>query len=81
MIYGWELMTVKEREEHQQKMRSLETEQERTAYRQEHHDKMQQRAKERGLTLPDMPPERGAGAGRGQGAGGGQVAGGGRGNN
>jgi hypothetical protein len=76
MMYGWELMTVKEREEHRQKMRSLKTEEERTAYRQEHHEKMQQRAKEQGVTIPDVPPERGSGTGPG----GGQGAGSGRGN-
>ncbi len=76
MMYGWELMTVKEREEHQAKMRSLKTEEERTAYRQEHHKKMQQRAKEQGVTIPDVPAERGSGSGKG----GGQGAGSGRGN-
>lgn len=76
MIYGWDLMTVKEREEHREKMRSLKTEEERTAYRQEHHKKMQQRAKEQGVTIPDTPAERGSGAGRGAG----QGAGSGRGN-
>lgn len=74
MVYGWELMTVKEREEHRNKMRSLKTEEERTAYRMEHHKKMQQRAKERGVTIPEVPAVRGSGAGRGagQGAGGGR---------
>jgi uncharacterized protein HemX len=76
MIYGWELMTVKEREEHRNKMRSFKTEEERTAYRQEHHKKMQQRAKEKGVTIPDEPRERGSGAGPG----GGQGTGSGRGN-
>jgi 1,2-phenylacetyl-CoA epoxidase catalytic subunit len=76
MMYGWELMTVKEREEHQAKMRSLKTEEERTAYRQEHHKQMQQRAKEQGVTIPDEPAQRGSGAG----SGGGQGAGSGRSN-
>ena len=76
MMYGWELMTVKEREEHRNIMRSLKTEEERTAYRLEHHKKMQQRAKELGVTIPDVPPERGSGTGSGTG----QGAGSGRGN-
>ncbi|MGD8593770.1 MAG: hypothetical protein PVF82_13090 [Gammaproteobacteria bacterium] len=74
MVYGWDLMNVKEREEHREKMRSLKTDEERTAYRQEHHKKMQQRAKEQGVTIPEVPAERGSGAGpgSGQGAGGGR---------
>mgnify|MGYP003572537572 FL=1 len=68
-IYGWELMSVKERAEHREKMLSLKTEQERTAYRQEHHKLMQQRAKEKGVSIPDMPMHRGAEAGSGAGAG------------
>jgi hypothetical protein len=54
--YGWELMTDKERQEHQAKMRSLKTEQEREAFRAEHNKRMQERAKAQGKTLPDMPP-------------------------
>ena len=72
MIYGWELMSVKEREEHQAKMRTLKTEEERTAYREEHHKQMQQRAKEQGVTIPEVPAQRGSGAGAGQGAGSGR---------
>ena len=71
MIYGWELMTVKERNEHREKMMSLKTEQERTAYLEEHHKLMQQRAKERGVEIPDAPMMRGPGAGFGAGPGGG----------
>ena len=77
MIYGWELMSAKERDEHRQKMLGLKTEEERTAYRLEHHKLMQQRAKERGVTIPDVPAERGSGSGFG----GGQGTGGGRGGN
>jgi hypothetical protein len=78
LIYGWELMSVKERAEHRKKMLSLKTEQERTAYRQEHHKLMQQRAKEKGVSIPDMPAQGGFGPGAGAGAGAGQGAGGGR---
>ncbi len=78
-MYGWQLMTPQERSEHRAKMRSLTSREEREAYRQEHHKKMQERAKARGVTLPDMPGPRGRGMGPrgGMGAGGGEAAGGG----
>jgi hypothetical protein len=53
---GGELMPDKERQEHQAKMRSLKTEQEREAFRAEHNKRMQERAKAQGKTLTDMPP-------------------------
>ena len=68
MIYGWQLMTVEERAKHRTKMQSLKTKEEREAYRLEHHKLMQARAKEKGVTLPDQPMQRG---GRGPGGGGG----------
>ncbi len=71
LIYGWELMSVKERSEHRKKMLSMKSEQERTAYLEEHHKLMQQRAQERGVKIPDMPAQSGFGAGQGPGAGGG----------
>jgi len=58
MIYGYDLMTVQERTQYHNKMRSLKTEQERTAFRQEHHQQMTVRAKERGVTIPEIPPQR-----------------------
>jgi hypothetical protein len=61
--YGSQLMTVQERNEYQQRMRELKTAQERDAFRKDHHAKMQERAKERGVTLPDEPPARGKGMG------------------
>ncbi len=60
-IYGSELMTPQERSEYQARMRALKTEQEREAFRLEHHKKMQERAKAQGKTLPDMPPGMGPG--------------------
>lgn len=62
-MYGSQLMTEQERIEHRAKMRSLQTEEERQAYRQEHHKRMQERATEMGVTLPDEPPARGRGMG------------------
>lgn len=53
-VYGWQLMTEQERNEHRSKMQNMSTEEERERYRLEHHNKMQQRAKKQGKTLPDM---------------------------
>ncbi|OGA32513.1 MAG: hypothetical protein A2W81_02165, partial [Betaproteobacteria bacterium RIFCSPLOWO2_12_61_14] len=61
MIYGSQLMTPQERTEYRAKMRSLKTKEEREALRMEHHQKMQERAKSMGKTLPDMPPAQGGG--------------------
>jgi len=75
-IYGYELMTPQERTEYHARMRALNTEQEREAFRLEHHKKMQERAKAQGKTLPDMPPAgmgpgmMGPGGGKGMGPGG-----------
>ena len=49
-------MTLQERNEYHNRMRVLKTEQEREAFRQEHHKLMQARARAQGKTLPDMPP-------------------------
>ena len=68
-VYGRELMTQQEMAEHRAHMRSLKTEQERLAYRQEHHRKMQERAREQGKVLPDQPGPRGRGMGPGGGMG------------
>ena len=56
-IYGSQMMTERERQEHRAKMRAMKTEQEREAYRLEQHNKMQERARAKGLTLPDEPPK------------------------
>ena len=68
-VYGWELMTQQERNEHRTKMRSFKTEQERERYRNEHHKKMQKRAEKKGVKLPDKPLPRGKGMGGGGGGG------------
>jgi len=65
-IYGSELMTMQERNEYQRRMHAAKTEQEREQIRLEHHEKMQERAKAQGKTLPEMPPpDRGPGMGPG----------------
>lgn len=72
-IYGSQMMTAQERVEHRTKMRTAKTAEERERIRAEHHEAMKIRARERGVTLPDAPPERGVrmgiGAGSGDGSG------------
>jgi hypothetical protein len=50
-------MSEREREMHRNKMRSFKTEQEREAYRMNHHKLMQDRARAKGVTLPEEPPK------------------------
>jgi hypothetical protein len=68
-IYGSQLMTQQERMEYRNQMRAMKTQEERNAFRLEHHTRMQERARERGLTLPDSPPAGGGGMGPGPGGG------------
>ena len=62
-------MTQQERNEFRARMRAAKTVQEREQIRNQHHEQMQIRAKERGVTLPDEPPARGGGMGPGAEAG------------
>ena len=62
-IYGSQLMTQQERNEYRAKMRAAKTAEEREQVRKEHHEGMKERAKARGVTLPDDPPARGGGMG------------------
>ncbi|MBI1423083.1 MAG: hypothetical protein GC149_06430 [Gammaproteobacteria bacterium] len=72
-IYGSQLMTQQERIEYRNRMRTATTAEERLRIRNEHHKLMQERARERGVSLPDMPPARGMGGGMGPGGGGGRA--------
>lgn len=78
-IYGSQLMTQQERATYQAKMRTLKTEQEREAYRLEHHIQMQERARVQGVTLPETPqnlrPRMGPGPSSGSGSGAGASTG------
>ena len=65
--YGRELMTEQERNEHRQKMRTLQGE-DREAYRKEQHERMEKRAEEKGAKIPDEPGERGKGMRQGAGS-------------
>lgn len=74
-IYGSQLMTKQERAEHRSNLRAAKSAEERKRIRKEHHERMKERAKLRGVTLHDEPPTRGddmgpRGGGMGQGGGG-----------
>jgi hypothetical protein len=62
-IYGQQLMTQEEQEQYQARMRALETEQERAAFREQHRKEMQARARGRGVELPDVAAPPGAAKG------------------
>ena len=68
-IYGSQLMTTREREEYRNRIRTAKTYEEREKIRNEHHERMKERAKEQGMTLPNAPPERSMGRGMGSGIG------------
>ncbi len=53
--YGWSMMSSKERNEHQQRMRSMKTYEECKAYREQHHAEMAERAKAQGGKAPAQP--------------------------
>ncbi|WP_454831289.1 hypothetical protein [Pseudoxanthomonas wuyuanensis] len=74
-IYGYQLMTPDERMAHRNAMRSLKTQEQRDAFRMQHHQQMQQRAAERGVKLPDVPLGQGGGMGMGRAGGMGPGAG------
>jgi len=50
--YGWQLMTAEERTEHQAKLRSFTEYSACKEYVDAHHTKMEERAKEKGITTP-----------------------------
>lgn len=62
-VYGSQIMTKQERIEHLDKMRAAKTVEEREQIRKEHHALMKERAKAKGITLPDEPPAKGMGGG------------------
>jgi len=68
-IYGYELMTPEERQAYIDKMRAAKTPEERTKLRDEHRAEMQQRAKEKGVTLAEPGGRRGPGGPGGPGGG------------
>jgi hypothetical protein len=54
--YGWAMMTPQEREEHQKKMMDLKSQGECKGYMGQHHQRMTDRAKQRGGAMPGQPP-------------------------
>lgn len=70
-VYGRQLMTQEEMRKYQDRMRSATSEQERQQIRAQHHEQMRERAKSKGVVLPDEAPARSMGPGQGMGAGGG----------
>jgi len=68
-IYGSQLMTKQERIEHRAQMRAAKSDAERKRLRKEHHERMKIRAKKQGVSLPDVPPAKGANMGKGMGMG------------
>jgi hypothetical protein len=62
-------MTEQERAEYRARMRTATSEEAREQIRLEHHARMQERAAELGIELPDVPPMTGMGRGMGQGQG------------
>ncbi len=56
--YGRNLMTEQERAEHRERIRNLQPQEERNAYRMRTHEEMRKRAKERGIRLPREPGQR-----------------------
>jgi len=79
VIYGSQLMSQQERVEHRNRMRNANSAEEREKIRAQHHKRMQIRAAEKGITLPETPPARGQGKGQGKGKGMGQGKGQGKG--
>jgi len=80
--YGWQLMSDQERQEYRQQMQQMKTDEERAAFRRLHHEQMEERAREMGVTLPPEPGPMGKGMGPGMGKGmgpGGTMPGGGMG--
>lgn len=55
-VTGKELMTAQERAEHHARMQAATTQEERQQIRRKQHELMKERAKERGLSIPDEPP-------------------------
>ena len=52
---GWALMTAQERSEHRSKMLGFTNYEDCASYVAEHHAKMLERARDKGVTLPDEP--------------------------
>lgn len=74
-IYGYQLMTPEERTTFRTQMQNATTPEERQKIRLEHRKQMLERAKAKGVTLPDMPMMNSQGIGSGKAMGGGMMNG------
>ena len=68
-VYGSQWMTRQERIEYRARLSAASTDEEKARIRAEHHERMMERAKQRGVRLPDNTPAFGGGMGPGGGAG------------
>ena len=68
-VYGRQLMTQKERAAHRAQMRAAKTPEQKAQVRVEQHERMQERANQLGVTLPDTSLAVGGGMGPGGGNG------------
>jgi hypothetical protein len=66
-IYGSQMMTEQERNEYRARIQAAKTNDEREQIRMEHHERMRERARAQGLSMPETPPPRGGGMGGGKG--------------
>ena len=57
-VYGSQLMTAQERLEYRDRLRNAKSAEERQQIRNEHHKRMQERAEEMGVSLPDFQSQR-----------------------
>ena len=75
-VYGSHLMSNQERAEYRSRMNAAKSAEERMRIRNEHHERMKVRAKERGVKIPKEPPamhkSKGSGSKNGGGMGGGK---------
>ncbi len=66
-VYGSQLMTQQERVEYRARIRNAQTAEVRAQIRAEHHERMQERARQLGVAMPADPPAMGGGMGPGAG--------------
>ena len=52
---GWAMMNDEERKQHREKMQSMKSHGECTAYMEQHHQQMMERAKAKGMNMPGKP--------------------------
>jgi len=78
-VYGWQLMSVQERNEYRTKMQNMNTAEERKRFQMQHHEQMEKRAQLQRKSLPEKPQNRsnmmdvrGMGSGSSTGGGGGR---------